>query len=166
MCIICKCTCTYVRANVPKEVSHVCVRCIDSTKSRENGHDSHSYDTNTTDQLLYGEDTCVCTCMCVWVSDYICICASVYTCTNVHVICRCNSEGSSYTLILGTIMTASVSIGTCNHRFYFKGDQGVLPPLPLRNWLSLSLLWDCPPSPHTPWILALGVCFLLSEILK
>ena len=35
--------------HVPKEVCHVCVRGIDSTKSRENSHNRHSNHTNTTD---------------------------------------------------------------------------------------------------------------------
>ena len=43
--------------SLPNEVGHVCVRCIDSSKARENCHDRDPYHSHAADELLNGEQT-------------------------------------------------------------------------------------------------------------
>ena len=40
----------------PEEVGHVGVRAVDGTKSRQQCHEGDPNNSNTTNQLLYGQD--------------------------------------------------------------------------------------------------------------
>lgn len=41
---------------LPKEVGHVCVRAVDSTKSGEQSHERHPDHAHPADELFYGQD--------------------------------------------------------------------------------------------------------------
>lgn len=43
--------------SLPKEIWHVCVGTVNSTKPRQQSHESDTDNTNTTDKLLNGQDT-------------------------------------------------------------------------------------------------------------
>lgn len=47
-----------VQLSLPEKIGHVSVGTVDSTKSRQQSHESDSDHTNTTDELLNGQNTC------------------------------------------------------------------------------------------------------------